>query len=261
MRFLKPLFDFYINSSIHVGLALFCLTYVTAFSNDLCKHITYPSCVLFGTIIGYNFLKYFEVFQKGNFSVKKYLWILSVTLLAMFGYLFFIIRMIDFIKIQMVIAAGMVLVYPFLRKFGVIKMFWVSFVIAYLTAFVFINALPGFEGNIAVEFFKRFFLISALMIPFEIYDSKTDPLSLNTLPQKFGIEKAKQFGYIFLIFFVVLGSLSCRFKPSYFIIDIVISFVIAIAIRFSTFERNKYYTSFWAESIPILWFVLLLLFQ
>ncbi|WP_284651687.1 hypothetical protein [Flavobacterium terrisoli] len=265
MRYLKQLLDFYINSSIHIGLALFSLTYVTTLSNDLCKHITYPCCVFFGTIIGYNFLKYFEVFQKGNFSLKKYFWILVVTLLAVFGYLFFVIRMVDSIKIQLLIAAGMVLVYPFLRKFGVIKMFWVSFVIAYLTAFVFINALPGFEGNIGLEFFKRFVFVSALMIPFEIYDSQHDDKTLNTLPQKLGIANAKKVGYLLLLLFVVLEILNFNSndndKIQYLVIAIVIAIFVAIALRFSTLERSKYYTSFWAESIPILWFALLLAFS
>ena len=265
MLFLKRLLDFYINSSIHVGLALFSLTYVTTFSNDLCRHITYPCCVFFGTIIGYNFLKYFEVFQKGNFSLKKHLWILVVTLLAIFGYLFFIIRMVDSIKIQMVIAAGMVLVYPFLRKFGVVKMFWVSFVIAYLTAFVFINALPGFEGLIGLEFFKRFLFVSALMIPFEIYDSQHDDTTLNTLPQKFGIVNAKKAGYLLVLLYIVLEVVNFNFnenvKSQYLVIAIVIAIVNAIAIKFSTLERSQYYTSFWVESIPILWWILLVLVQ
>jgi hypothetical protein len=183
-----------------------------------------------------------------------------VTLLAVFGYLFFIIRMVDSIKIQMVIAVSMVLVYPFLRKFGMIKMFWVSFVIAYITAFVFLFGLATSWEMILIEIAERFFLVAALMIPFEIYDSKTDALSLNTLPQKFGIEKTKRFGYIFLVVFVLLDFLSCRFKLDYFFIDIVIAILIGLAIRFSTLERSQYYTSFWVESIPILWFALLLLF-
>lgn len=265
MQVLKRLLDFYINGSVHVALAMFCLSYVTVFSNGLCKHITYPSCVFFGTIIGYNFLKYFEVFQKGNFSLKKHLWILVVTLLSIFGYLFFIIRMVDSVKIQMVIATGMVLVYPFLRRHGIIKMFWVSFVIAYLTAFVFTNAIPTFKGNIHLEFFKRFVFVSALMIPFEIYDSQYDDTTLNTLPQKFGIANAKKAGYLLVLLYVILEVVNFNFndnvKSQYLVIAIVIAIITAITIKFSTLKRSQYYTSFWAESIPILWWILLVLFQ
>lgn len=265
MRFLKQLLDFYINTSIHVGLALFSLAYVTVFSNDLCRHITYPSCVFFGTVIGYNFLKYFEVFRKGNFRKPKYYAIILVCLLALVGFWFFYIRMINDIKIQLVIAGWMVLLYPFLRKYGILKLFWVSFVIAYLTAFIFINEFPAFKGNVFLEFFKRFVFVSALMVPFEIYDSQHDDKTLNTLPQKFGIANAKKAGYLLVLLFVVLEVVNFNnndnVKFQYLLIAIVIAIVIAIAIKFSTLERSQYYTSFWVESIPILWWVLLLLFQ
>ena len=263
MRFLKPLLDFYINSSIHVGLALFSLTYVTTFSNDLCRHITYPCCVLFGTILGYNFLKYFELFRKGNFHKPKYYAIVIVSLLAIPGYLFFYLRMINEIKIQLIIAGFMVMLYPFLRKYGILKMFWVSFVIAYLTAFLFINELPGFEGSIVFEFLRRFVFVSALMIPFEIYDSQNDDKILNTLPQKLGVANAKKVGYLLVMLFLFLEVVNFNgiIKVQYFVIAIVIAILVAMAIRFSTTERNRYYTSFWVESIPILWWILLVLFQ
>ncbi len=261
MQYLKKLLDFYIQSSVHIGLALFSLVYVTAFENEVCKHITYPCCVLFGSILGYNFLKYFDIFRKGKFHSVKYYGILVVCLLSVFGFHFFFKRMIDAIKIQLLLGGLMVLLYPPMRKHGIVKMFWVSFVVAYLTAFVFIWRLPTFKGIVVLEFVKRFFIICALMIPFEIYDSQHDEKTLNTLPQKFGINKAKLLGYSFLILYVLLGFLSCPFKQNYFLIDTFIATVTAASIHFSTLERSKYYTSFWVESIPILWWVLVLVLQ
>ncbi|WP_412465097.1 hypothetical protein [Flavobacterium mekongense] len=261
MLILKRLLDFYINSSVHVALAMFCLSYVTVYSNGLCRHITYPSCIFFGTIIGYNFLKYFEIVLRGNFSLSKHIGVLLVTILALLGYFFFVIRMVDSIKIQLFLSAAMVLVYPFFRKYGIVKMFWVSFVIAYLTAFVFVNELPTFKGNVYLEFLKRFVFVSALMIPFEIYDSQYDDKALNTLPQRFGLAKAKIIGYFLLLVFVVLEFVSCHVNNNFKAQNFVIAVVTAAAIRFSTLERSQYYSSFWVESIPVLWFVLLYIFQ
>jgi hypothetical protein len=265
MRLLKQLFDFYIQSSIHVGLALFSLVYVTAFENDLCKHITYPCCVLFGTILGYNFLKYFDIFRKGKFYSLKYYGIVMVCFLAVFGYYFFFKRMINSIKIQLLIGGIMVLIYPLLRKHGIVKMFWVSFVIAYLTAFVFIWSLPTFKGIVGFEFIKRFVFVSALMIPFEIYDSQYDDKTLNTLPQKFGIETAKKVGYLLLLLFIVLDvlnfNLNNNIRIQYLVIDIAITILIAFAIYFASVKRNLYYTSFWVEIIPVFWWVLIVLFK
>ena len=261
MQILKRLVDFYIQSSIHVGLALFSLVYVTAFENDLCKHITYPCCVLFGTILGYNFLKYFQIFRQGKFYRFKYYGIVLVCILAVFGFYFFFRGMINAVKIQLIIGGLMVLVYPMLRKYGILKMFFVSFVVSYLTAFVYKVASPMFHGIVMLEFLKRFVLISALMIPFEIYDSQHDDEALNTLPQKFGVKTAKKVGYFMLLLFVILEVLNfnmdANLKIQYFVIDIFIAIFIFIAIYFSSLQRNQYYTSFWVESIPILWWVLL----
>lgn len=262
MQILKRLLDFYIQSSIHIGLALFSLVYVTALENDLCRHITYPCCVFFGTILGYNFLRYSDIFLKGKFYSLKYYGIAVVCLLSVFGFYFFFIRMIDVIKMQLMLSGLLVLAYPFLRKYGIVKLFWVSLVVSYLTAFVYINSSPMFEGNLIMEFLKRFVLISALMIPFEIYDSQHDEQTLNTLPQKFGIQTAKRVGYVLLLLFVFLDilnfNLNSNIRIHYLIIDIVIAFLAGIAIYFSSTKRNQYYTSFWVESIPLLWLILII---
>jgi len=121
MSFLKQLLDFYIKSSIHVGVAVFSLVYVTAFSDGLFKNIVYPSCVFFGTVIGYNFLKYYNVFWTGNFNSKKYYWILTVSILAAIGFIFFFLWLKRGVQINLLISGVAVLVYPFLRKYGWLK--------------------------------------------------------------------------------------------------------------------------------------------
>ena len=58
MKPLKQIFDFYLNSSIHVALSCFALVRVTFHV----FHIQYDEpmalFVFFGTIVGYNFVKY-----------------------------------------------------------------------------------------------------------------------------------------------------------------------------------------------------------
>ena len=101
------------------------------------------------------------------------------------------------------------------------------------------------------------------MIPFEIYDSQHDDKTLNTLPQKFGIQTAKKVGYVLLLLFVILDvlnfNMNANFKIHYLVIDIVIAIAIVVAIYFSSLKRNQYYTSFWVESIPILWWMIILI--
>lgn len=259
MQVLKKLFDFYIQSSLHVGLAVLCLVYVTNFSNDLCKHIVFPSCVFFGTVLGYNFLKYYDVFRKKQFHSMKYYGIIVVSLFSSIGFLFFFLCLKRSIQMPILISGFFVLLYPFLRKYGWLKLFLVSFVVTYVTVYI-----PCLQGKpILIEpyilLLQRFFILISLLIPFEIMDTKTDSQTLNTLPQLFGIQKAKQFGYGFIVVFIFLEFLNFRIYN--FLIDAVIAIITVLFIRFTSLEKDEYFTSFWVESIPIFWLVLLLLFQ
>jgi hypothetical protein len=257
MHFLKQLLDFYIKSSIHVGVAVFSLVYVTAFSDYLSKNIAYPSCVFFGTVIGYNFLKYYNIFWTGNFNSKKYYWILIVSILATVGFLFFFLWLKRSIQIHLLISGVAVLVYPFLRKYGWLKLFLVSIVVTYVTVYIPFQNVKLLPIDFYVSLLQRFFILTSLLIPFEIIDSKTDLETMNTLPQLLGINSSKIFGVILLIPFIVLEFL--KPNPSYVVL--LISIITAMFIKFTSLKRNQYYTSFWVESIPILWLILLMVFQ
>jgi len=257
MQILKRLLDFYIQSSIHVGLAVLCLVYVTVFSNDLLKHSLYPGCVFFGTIVGYNFLKYFEVFTKCNFYSKKVYGILGVSLSAIIGFFYFFLLSNTKVQNQILIAGLFVLTYPFLRKLGWLKLFLVSFVITFITVYIPFQTSQYISTEFCLSLIQRFLIIISLLIPFEIMDSKTDDKSLNTLPQLFGINGAKILGILLVIPFIVLEFL--KPNPSYLALPVGI--ITVMFINFTTLERSKYYTSFWVESVPILWLILLVLFQ
>jgi len=257
MRLLKQLLDFYIKSSLHVGVAVFSLVYVTAFSDDLCKHIVYPSCVFFGTVLGYNFLKYFYVFWKGNFHSKKYFGILLISILAFAGFLFFFLWLKRSIQIHLLISGMAVLVYPLLRKYGWLKLFLVSVVVTYVTVFIPFQTVKFLPLDFYLSLTQRFFILTSLLIPFEIMDSKTDLETLNTLPQIFGIKLTKIFGIVLVIPFMVLEF----FKSNPSFVVIVIGIITVLFIQFTSLKRNQYYTSFWVESIPILWLILLMLFK
>jgi 4-hydroxybenzoate polyprenyltransferase len=145
----------------------------------------------------------------------------------------------------------LVVLYPFLRKYWFLKIAVVSFCVTYVVSYI-----PTLDTKMLFFFdtilqVKLFFLICALLIPFEIYDSQHDAITLQTIPQKFGVKKTKYLGYLFLICFCILSLLL-----QYEILDIVIAFVIGFFIGFSSTKNTKYYTSFWVESIPILWWLL-----
>jgi hypothetical protein len=58
MRTLKNLFDFYINGSIHVALSVYSLVRMTGFLFPISNIEASAFFAFFGTIVGYNFVKY-----------------------------------------------------------------------------------------------------------------------------------------------------------------------------------------------------------
>ena len=82
--------------------------------------------------------------------------------------------------------------------------------------------------------------------------------NLKTLPQKIGIKKTKKVGFVLLLFsltmeFLITTSLSNKN------IYLLISFILLLFLMRSSQNQSKFYSSFWVESLPILWWILILI--
>ncbi|MBC8643807.1 hypothetical protein H9W95_06515 [Flavobacterium lindanitolerans] len=66
MQAIRRLFNFYINGSIHVAVAVLSLVLMTnhMFRNPFDLHMA--GFAFFGTIFGYNFIKYEDFFRNKN---------------------------------------------------------------------------------------------------------------------------------------------------------------------------------------------------
>jgi hypothetical protein len=254
--FLKKLFDFYLQSSLHVAFAVYCLVQIPAVCNQQPLNYQYSFCVFFGTILGYNFLKYFEIFTRVNFRFNKYYSIITVTFLAGIGFLYLFYFLNGSVQKLILVSGVFVLMYPFLRKIGWLKLFLVSFVVTFITVYIPLKTGKCLPFELYISIIQRFLILISLLIPFEIMDSKTDEQSLNTLPQLFGIVSTKLFGIILIVPFIVLEFLKADFSFVVFPIGLIT----AALIHFTEVDRNKYYTSFWVESVPVLWLGILLIF-
>ena len=245
MSKIKKYLDFYIQSSIHVGLAVFSLVQLSFTQLN-----SYAFLAFFGTIVGYNFLKYSKWLGFKNVFDKKVKAILSVSLVASIGcvVLFFIQEY--YIQIHLLFALLLVVLYPSLRKIGWIKPFFVSFVVSYITVFI---PLMNCEEVISI-FIQRFLLLSSVIIPFEIAHSTTDSVTLKTLPHLIGIQRTKQIGYVLVVLFCIVSfhALDCLYPCLIYALSSV------VAIYLSSEKRSWYYTSFWVESLPIFWLLVLL---
>lgn len=255
MLVLKQIFDLYIKSSLHVAFAIFSFVKVVELSLNISSNLFLEVAIFSGSILGYTVLKYYEFWKSTKFSLHKNKSVLGITTLAFLTFLFCFLHLKFTFQIAFLQIFFLVVFYPFLRKYWFLKIAVVSFCVTYVVSYI-----PTLDTKILFFYdtilqVKLFFLVCALLIPFEIYDSQQDPATLQTIPQKFGVKKTKYLGYLFLISFCIL-SLLLRYE----ILDIILAIVIGLFIRFSSTKNTKYYTSFWVESIPILWWQILVLF-
>ena len=242
MKFLKTILDFYINTSIHVAVAVFSLVQITKLQLNISTNSNLDFFIFFGTILGYNFLKYFEVFWNRVFTFKKNYSIIIVGFLAFLGMIFYFLKLENTIQFEFVKIGFLILIYSFIRKFGFVKMAFVAFCITYITVYV-------IEINYHyIYLFQRFLIIFSLLIPLEICDLKSDSKTIKTLPIIIGINKFKILGYCFLLVF-------CFLQFAFY--NLLFAFLVVFAIFLSKENCSKYYTSFWVEGLPIAWWFLL----
>ena len=262
MKNLKQFFDFYLDSSLHVGLAVLAYSKIVSLHFHQNSNYNWLYFVFFATIVGYNFLKYYDVFKNRSSSfIQKYSAIFAVSLLAIFASIYLFFNLNIFLEINIVCCSFLVILYPFLRRFWYLKTLIVAFCVTVFifAPFLYLSQIPTMslgDETLLQEYIymlKIFLFILASMMPFEIYDAQYDDKMLQTIPQKFGVKIAKSIGYFLISGFVILSF----FEKKTFKIDLFIAALMILAVLFTNKKRSKYFCSFWVESIPIFWLLLL----
>ena len=269
MNLFKNILNFYVNSSMHVALAVYSLVRITELYFDLPYNENLDYFIFYATITGYNFIKYAGVAKFYHRSLTK-----SMRLIQIFSFLSFCLlvyygsNLSTTVLIYFIPFAVLTLVYvvPFLggfqknlRRVSYLKIFLVAFVWSGVTTVIpLIVGEYQYEVSIILLFVQRMLFILVLILPFEIRDMKLDFKNLKTLPQKIGIEKTKKVGFVLLLFSLTIEFLittSFAYRNSY----LVICFILLIFLMRSTQNQSKFYSSLWVESIPILWWILILI--
>ena len=109
---------------------------------------------------------------------------------------------------------------------------------------------------------QRFLLIFSMVLVFDIVDVKQDDIHLQTVPQKIGVELTKKLGYLLLFLLLFLEFFytnNHHFLPLLF--KLLVCGTIAIFLLFANENRSRYYASFWLESVPILWWLVLVVLE
>lgn len=270
MKWLKRFFDFYLDASIHVALAVFAMMKVSCLILNIPFDYNLAYFLFFGTIVGYNFIKY-------GVEAKKYLLVANTyhKNIQLFSFVAFLIAMyhawflnlgaLKCIAVLVLITAMYAI--PFLpnaknlRSLGGFKIVVVAIVWAGATVHLPVLATFGeLTWDVWVEGVQRFLFVLVLMLPFEIRDLKYDGPDLRTLPQLVGFLRTKMMGTFgaFLFFWLLflkdhisnLDALSKGFGL----------FMLGLLMLFTRRRQPTYFSSFWVEALPIIWWIFLLLF-
>jgi hypothetical protein len=236
-----------------VGLAVLALLHCSVLQLQINVELPVSVAVFCGTVLGYNFLKYVELVYLGK---AKSTWHWAIGFCTTLAALCFVLTLFQMSASQQVVflSSGLlVLGYPLLRRYGLFKLFFVSGAVTYITVFIPLVLEKQLDHTLISVFIQRFFLLSSLLIPFEIWDSQFDETHLHTLPQRLGIRRAKQLGYSFLLPVIALKG----WQSDYQLATLMVVALAALSIYFTSLQRSIYYTSFWVESVPIVWWVMM----
>lgn len=260
MKLLSVGFRLYITSSLHVAFAVSAFFYVSCLEFQIIPSFYIVAFVFFSSVLGYNFIKYLSLFITSPFPFfLNFKGIVITTLIALAGtmFCFFWLNKISIVILAFFGAISFFYAVPLgnkknIRSFAGVKIFIVALVWAGVTVILpFLQHNQSFTTNFWLVILQRFFWVVVLTIPFEMRDLKKDPIYLETLPQRIGIQKTKVLGFVLLVLIIVLEGFKDEIYFPVFYATIFMIFVTGVVLLVSKKVQKPYFASFWVEAIPI----------
>ena len=262
---IKLLFDYYINSSLHVSFCIISYIITIKLINKFPFDWGNILFVFFTTFFTYNFIKFYEIVISTNrpisFVFKLFFSKALIAFLISF-YLFFDLSNSKQITVLFTSLLTVLYTVPLISKYTlrgnpIIKIFTVAFCWTMM-----IVVLPFFDimepYNMFYYSLLIFCLVTAQMIPFEIRDKHKDMYNVKTIVHIYETKNSKIIGY-----FILITSLIPMILIDYLSEDLIsknstalIILVAGVLIYLSTEKQNKYYSSFTVESIPMMWLII-----
>ena len=277
MKGLKKLFDFYINSSIHVALSVYSLVRMTQFLFRIQNDSATVYFAFFGTIVGYNFVKYDALARTQRLHMSfqlKVIATVSLFSLILTGYYFFQLQKRTQLIGVFFLITTLLYTFPFFpntknaRNWAGIKIYIVALCWVGVTIVLpIINVQIPITSDFYLKGIQRFLLVFVLILIFEIIDLQNDDPHLKTVPQQIGVNPTKMLGVVLLFIFCLLEFFNTNTNDNFkiqlisFPLQVIVSIPVAAFLVFATPYRSKYYTSFWVESTPIFWWLMLMVFK
>jgi hypothetical protein len=268
MALIKRIFDFYLDASIHLALAIFSLVHVTALTLNINVPQELYIFIFFGSIGCYNFVKYGVEAEKYILVANRYhknIQFFSFGCLLIAFYQMFLLSEKVLISLFVLIAITGLYALPVLpkhknfRSLSGLKILIVATVWAGTTVILpAISQLEVITWNVKVEAFQRFMLVLVLLVPFEIRDLKYDSVALKTLPQRVGVKGAKIIGYSWSIIFYAATFLKTNLDFISVGVNTILLLVLLGIILKTELNQKKYFSSFWVEAIPLFWWLIII---
>ncbi|SKB38319.1 UbiA prenyltransferase family protein [Maribacter arcticus] len=268
MALIKRIFDFYLDASIHVALAIFSLVHVTALTLNRNVPQELYIFIFFGSIGCYNFVKYGVEAEKYILVANRYhknIQFFSFGCLLISFYQMFFLSERVLISLFVLIAITGLYALPVLpkhknfRSLSGLKILIVATVWAGTTVILpAISQLEVITWNVKVEAFQRFMLVLVMLVPFEIRDLKYDSVALKTLPQRVGVKGAKIIGYGWSIIFYAATFLKTNLDFISVGVNTILLLILLGIILKTELNQKKYFSSFWVEAIPLFWWLLII---
>ncbi|MBC3847585.1 hypothetical protein H8K90_14405 [Winogradskyella echinorum] len=275
MVILKRIFNFYLNSSIHVAIGVYALTWITLLQFGVEYDKNSLNFVFFATITGYNFVKYFGIAKFHHRSLAGWLRAIQIFSFLAFIALCYYASKLEVNTLVLIAILGLItFLYAIpllpkkyfiddhknLREISGLKIYVIALVWSFTTVILpLVNNEVSLDFDVVITSVQRFIYVLVLMFPFEIRDLNYDNLKLSTIPQKIGVKKTKIIGVFLLMIFMMLEFFKDELTSNAVIVTLIIVFITLLFIVFSNKNQSKYYSAFWVESLPIIWLGILLM--
>lgn len=249
MNFLKILKKTVIDSQIYVSImgTIFAVFFMTEQNT-----FRFPTILLI-------FITYFSGYLYTKYQyTRHFLKILALNVAAGVICAFLIIHNhneVRLLKWFVIVVLGLLynsfFLHVYIRKIPLLKVFYVGLVWALVNCWL---TLPEFSLSI---FLISFFFITALVLPFDIRDMKSD--TVETFPRMIGVQNTKYIAYVLVFISVILAifNLKLIYGVAFFLTGII-TFIL---IYFSENKRDDTYFSFWIETCSALPFLFLLIME
>ncbi|RYH72547.1 hypothetical protein EVU94_12650 [Flavobacteriaceae bacterium 144Ye] len=277
MKVLKRIFDFYINSSIHVALSVFSLAWITLLEFELPYDKNVLFFIFFASITGYNFVKFFGLAKFHHRSLAtwlKYIQLFSLVCFLLMCYYVLQLEQTTLVYISVFGVVTFLYAIPFLpkkifldekqnlRSLSGLKVYVIAIVWCGVTVFLpLANADFLMNWDVSITAIQRFVFVLVLMLPFEIRDLQYDSVKLATIPQQIGVKKTKLIGVLLLMVFFFLDYLKDDMQLINLLVLLMVTAITLLSVVLAKKEQSKYYSAFFVEGIPVLWLLLVLVFQ